>query len=268
MVNPIVTMLAFLTGVLVFLLPSLLAASLPIKWRTKVGRFYFDLARRSYGHMAIVRRRLGGYEIKAMSMHEERPTAEVKLTGGIISSSRTIEFEDPDNRMKRWGKMRTAIVPESVPAVVSPELCEVAHCFDEKKHEDGLVKSASSPDQQGTVDPYIPIPTGARVIDPADVRKLLSKATDPDDIQYSATMTKRRFAEYKSGVGAAEAASALIGFGAGIGGVMGMQYIQQEVISNGGGGGSPSGPTVPIVINAAETLQSVPIADIATMVIP
>lgn len=247
MVDPILAILSLCVGFLAYLLPALVGDLLPTGLQTRLGRVYFDLSKRSYGHCAFVRRQLGGIDIKPMSMHDSRPTAEVTLSGGMIGEDRTIEFGDPDNRIKRWGKKKVAVVPEVIPAAVDPEMSEVGHWIAEKKHNEDL-------ERNGKVDPYVGLSDTARIADPMDVIKITSKSTDTDDIGYVESMTKRRFAKYDDGVGAMEAMSTIFGFGAGVGGVAALMYVNSEVIGGGGGGGGEPTAPIPMAIDIMVTL--------------
>lgn len=254
MVSIVWSVIALSLGALVYLLPPMLGPSLPMGLRQKVGNFYYGHAMRSFRQVAFVRRILGGYELLPISVDDEQKLAQVTLDSGIISSDKKLPFKDPDNRIKRLFSKPVALVIEDVPAAIDAELSEMGYWLRQHETKRGL-------EQNGTINPYVPMSKGLRIIDPLDTLSLVSKDVEPENVETTKQLTEKRFEEYGSNLGMAETVGTLTGFGVGIGAVAAIQYFKQQILDSGGGGGS--GPTTNVPMG-----QIIPAIDVSHIQMP
>lgn len=238
MVSILWGVIALSLGILVYLLPATFAPLLPIDLREKIGDFYYRNAMRSFRQVAIVRRTLGGVELIPISVDDEQKLAKATLSSGMLSDDKKLPFKDPDNRIKRLYQKPAAVVCEAVPAAIDAELAELGYWVRQHATSTGL-------ERDGKINPYVRVTDGLRVVDPVDILGLVTKDVEPENIETATELTKRRFDKYGSKIGAAETVATLMGFGAGVGGVGLLTYLNQKIL-DGGGAGKPTNPLPPV----------------------
>lgn len=247
MVSATTTILAAVLGFLVYVAVPVSAVSAPVEWRKKIGTFYFKLGTRALKQFTLVRRVLSGYDVKPINVDNEQKLLKVTLSSSTLGDDEEYRFADPDNRVMRLFNRPIALAYEKVPAAVDAELSEWGHWAIEKKNEEGLVVEDAGEEK---VDPYVEASDEMRLVDPVDVFALVPNNVDPENIKTTEKLTEKRFEKYGSGVGLKESLRVMIGFAVGMGGVVGVRYVNEEMIDGGGGGPPGSG----IVGN--ETLQA------------
>lgn len=243
MVSLVWSIVAAMLGLLVYIAIPMLAGSLPVQLRQKIGQFYFKLAARSLKQFAFVRRILSGYDVYPIEVDDEQKLMKVTLSSSMVGDDNTYPFKDPDNRIGRLMNKPIALTYELVPAAVDAELSELGHWIGEKANNDGLNHGDMQTDDTVTVDPYVKLENNQRLIDPIDAHELVPNAVDPENVKSAEEKTKKRFEKYGGGPGAAEIMTGLMGFAAGVGAILVLEYFMSEVI--GGGGGSGDLPDVP-----------------------
>lgn len=255
MVSIIWSVISFATGLLGFMLPALIGGSLPVQLRQRVARWYFGMSQSSFRQTALVWRTLGGPELMPVGIDDEQRLAQVTLSSGLISDDNTLPFKDPDDRIHRLQGKPFAVIPELLPAAVDAEVATISHWFREHDRSEGRVEETSGGDIR--VNPYPTMDPSLRLVNPLDSMFLLGgNGVEPSYIETAKQITKQRFEKYGSRIGAAETLGTLMGFGAGVGGVAGIQYLRQNTLAGSGGGGG--GDTLPIppgtVVNDAVPL--------------
>lgn len=250
MVSIMWSVIALSLGLLVYLLPPMLAPMLPMHLREAIGDYYYRQAARSYRQLAIVRRLLSGYELLPIAVDDEQRLAEVTLSSGMVSDDKKLPFKDPDDRISRLYQKPVAVVSEILPAAVDAELAELGHWVTKADDERGLESTREGADgrEQTVVNPYVEVDSGLRVSDPMDVTSLVTKGVEPENVESAKQYTKERFREYGDNVGIVEGLATMTGFAFGIGGVAVLQYVKDRLLSNGGGGtgGGATGWTPPM----------------------
>lgn len=233
-------------AVLVYIGGSMAAMTLPIAYREKIGRFHFKLAARCLKQFTFVRRILSGYDVMPIKVDDEQKLLKVTLSSSLAGSDNEYPFKDPDDRVKRLFNKPVALAFEQVPAAVDAELAEAGHWVGEKETDEGLSHGDPSEGPGGvTIDPFVEMSDGLRLVDPVDVFNIVGNDVDPENVKTAENLTKKRFEKYTSGVGMTEMMTGIIGFGVGMGGVMVLQYVQQNIIQS-GGGGNPQVPSSPL----------------------
>lgn len=245
MVSIVWATVAAMLGILVYIAFPMCAMVLPVELRQKIGTFHFKLAARCLKQFTFVRRVLSGYDIMPIKVDDEQKLLKVTLSSSMTGSDNSYPFKDPDNRIKRLFNKPVALAYEQIPAAVDAELAEHGHWVGEKAREEGLVQGDPYKDPDSvTVDPYYEMDAGLRLIDPVDVFNVVGNDVDPENVKTAENLTKKRFEKYSDGVGMTEMMTGILGFSVGVGAIMVMQYLQQNVISSGGGGSTdlPSSP--------------------------
>jgi len=235
MVSIVWSCIALSTGILIYLIPPALAPTLPTTTQQRIGHFYYRMAARALDQWAFVYRMIGGWDIIKVNVDDERKLAQVTLSSGMISDDKKLPFKDPDNRISRMYNKSMAVVIEDVPAAVDAELAEFGHWLRKHDVEQGLFDG-----QQ--VNPYMRVRDSFRAVNPVDALHLVGKGVEPENVETAKQLTKKRFEQYGSKVGVAETAGTIMGFIAGVAGIGGLQYIQQNLLDSGGS----SEPTSPL----------------------
>lgn len=271
MVSIVWAAIAASSGLLVYLLPPVLAPLLPLDVRERIGLFYYKQSLRSFEQVAFVRRVIGGYELLPIAVDDEQKLAQVTLSSGIVSDDKTMRFSDPDGRIGRLFSKPVALVFEDVPAAIDAEVSELAYWVNQKITDEGLEHTElaeakrdgdfSQHVETSVIDPYVSVATRLRAVDPMDALSLVCKDVDPENIETTKQLTKKRFEKYGQRVGMAETIATAIGFAFGMGGVAAMRYFNQNIMDNAGGGGGPS-PPIPmgqVLPPAVDLLAGVPL---------
>lgn len=240
MVSVIWAMISLSFGFMCYLLVAAAGGMAPVDVQTRIGRFYYSLAMKSFGQVAIVRRLLGSYELLPIGVDDNHKVAEVTLSSGVISDDKKLPFKDPDNRLKRLFAKPLALVVEDIPAAVDAELSEFGYWAREHDISRGILRADGGTKK---IDPYFRMSDGLRIVDPLDSLALVPKAIQPENIETAKQLTKKRFEKYAGRFGVVETAGLILGFAVGAGGVAAMQYIRERVLP-GGGGGAPGLPDV------------------------
>lgn len=237
-------------GLLFYLGLSAIGPAVNITARKRIGEFYFGLAARSFQQVALVRRTLAGYDLLPIGVNDEQKHAQVTLSSGIIGDDKKLPFKDPDNRIKRWQNKPFAVVPEMVPAAVDAELAEIGHYLQRHDEEGGIEKGDK-------IDPYIEASDELRLVDPVDAVYLITKNAQPEYVETAEQFTKERLSKYGSKIGLAETVGVITGYLVGVGGVVGIRYVQTRLLGGGGGGdGVPTDP-LPMQIMPPDALFEV-----------
>jgi len=246
-------------GILVYILIAMLAFVAPITVREQIGKFYLKLGARCLKQFTFVRRVLSGYDVHVIEVDEEQKLLTVTLSSPLLGDDNEYRYQDPDNRVMRLFNKPVSINFELVPAAVDAELAEAGHHVREKKTDEGLWEGdhEENPDDV-VVDPCVEMTDEVRLIDPMDVFNLVANDVDPEDIKTAEKKTLKRFEKYGASFDPVQFVSGAMGFAIGIGGVMALQYFQQEIIK-GGSSGDVSSPEIPIQMGqlALETVVTV-----------
>lgn len=246
MASIMTSLLALSLGFLCYILVAMVAIGLPITLREQIGRFYLKLAARALKQWTFVRRVLSGYDVKRINVDEEQKLLKVTLTSPMLGDDNEYRFEDPDNRIMRLMNKPVALSFELIPAALDAELSEEGYHTGEKATNEGLWDGdhETAPDEV-VVDPFVRMTDDLRLIDPIDVLNLVTNDVDPENIKSAEEKTKQRFSKYGGAVSPMELAGGAMGFIVGMGGILGIQYFQSEILSE-SSGGMPQGPTMPM----------------------
>lgn len=237
MVDVMTAMIAISGGFMTYLAIPMLAMTAPPEVRKQVGSVYFKLAARSLHQFVILRRVLSGYDIYPISVDNEQKLLKSTLEGSTLGDDDEYPFKDPDNRILRLYNKPVALAYEEVPAAIDAELSELGHWTHEKALTSGLFK----PDDEGvggTVDPYVPMQAGLRLIDPIDAYHLVVNNVQPENVKTAEQWTKKRFEKYNAGLSMEETISGILGFFAGVAGMIILEYVNQQILTGDGGGTS------------------------------
>lgn len=268
MVSILWGVIAFSLGLLIYLLPPVLAPLFGVDDRVRIGRYYFAQAMRSFRQVAIVRKLLSGYELLPLDVDDSQRLAKVTLSSGLISDDKELPFRDPANTISRLFQKPIAIVPEHLPAAVDPRLAEWAHWDGEQAVETGVQRQTGTDEKglpQVEVDLSINAKEGLRITDPKSIVNLAGNGIEPENVKTAEEETRARFTKYGSKVGVAETAGMIMGFAIGLGGAAAVEYLNTRVLADGGGGGG--GPTnpIPMTIGAAPPIDATPLFDLVVM---
>lgn len=244
MVSIIWATVSMMAGLMIYIALPMSAMTLPVELRRKIGMAYFKLAARCLKQFTFVRRVLSGYDIYPIKVDDEQKLLKVTLSSSVTGSDNAYPFKDPDNRVKRLLNKPVALAYEKVPAAVDAELAELGYWVGEKGTNEGLIQGDPQKDPGSvTVDPYVEVDDGLRLVDPVDVFNIVPNDVDPENVKTAENLTKKRFEKYGDGVGVTEMMTGILGFSVGAGAIMVMEYINQNIIGNGGGSGDlPSSP--------------------------
>lgn len=248
MVSILWGVIAFSLGLLIYLIPAVVAQTLPVEDRRRVGLYYYKNSLKSYRQVAFVRRQLAGFELLPITVDDEQRLAKVTLSSGLISDDKELPFKDPASCIGRLFNKPIAIVPETIPAAVDAKLSEIGYWRERQILNEGGERKIGE-DEHGNplfeVNPWVKVGTGLRIVDPIDIRSLVAKDVQPENVKTTEEMTKARFREYGQKVGLAETAGLMTGFAFGIGGVAVLSYIRNRIL-DGGGGSTPTNPLPPM----------------------
>lgn len=260
MVSIVTALIAASAGFMIYLAIPVLVTTAPIHIRQRVGTFYLNLAARCLKQFTFVRRVLSGYDIIPINVDDEQKLLKVTLSSSTLGSDSEYRFADPDNRVLRLFNKPVAAAFELVPAAIDAELSEWGHWVREKKIEEGLNRGDYLEEpEEVEYDPYVEASDGHRLVDPIDVYEIVPNDVDSENIKTGEQITKKRYELYNTGLGMKQTMRIMFGFAAGAGGVMAVQYVNEEVLGGGSGG-------APIV--GEETLQLAPmLADAVVMLI-
>lgn len=245
MVSLVSVALAASLGFMIYLAVPFVVMTFPIEVRHKVGTFYFEKAAKCLKQFVFVRRVLSGYDVLPINVDDEQKLLKVTLTSNLTKDDNEYRFQDPDNRIKRLYNKPVALAYEQVPAAIDAEMAELGHWLHEKNVNEGLWSGDMQEPDSVTVDPWLKMKRGLRLVDPLDAYQLVVNDVDAENIKTSEQLTKKRFEKYGSGVSAVQLMSGVLGFFAGIGGMMALKFFNQKVLD--GGGGAPESP-IPVMI--------------------
>lgn len=236
-------LVAFFAGLGAYFLIPLSVTAARVSVREKVGTPYLKMGVRCLKQFSAVRRVLSGYDILPINVDAEQKQLKVTLNSKRLGDDEEYRFNDPDNRIKRLWNKPVTINFELVPAAVDAGLSELGHWVREKRIDTGLYEGDPEEDYENvTVDPYIPVDTGLRLIDPIDVFELTPNDIDPENIKSAEAHTRQRYAEYGSAVSLTDIMSVLMGFGVGMVAMAGAAYVRSRLIGGASGGGGISNP--------------------------
>lgn len=262
MVSVITAILACVFGFMLYVAVPVTAMTAPVHIREKIGTFYLKLGAKSLKQFTFVRRVLSGYDILPISVDNEQKLLKVTLSGSTLSEDDEYRFSDPDNRIGRLFSKPVAIAFELVPAAIDAELAEWGHWIEEKEDNDGLHKDVEGDTR---VDPYIKAESGLRLVDPMSFYASVTNDVDSENIKTAEKITKKRYEKYGSGIDMAQTLRVLIGFGVGAAAVVGMHYVNSEMMD--GSGGGPPGAGVVGSETLTITPDVTPLLDMAVMVL-
>jgi hypothetical protein len=185
--------------------------------------------------------------VKVLTVDEEQKLLTVTLSSPLIGDDTEHRFKDPDNRIMRLMGKPVALNFELVPAAVDAELAEKGYHTKQKKINEGLWDGDHTEAPEDVqADPFVKMGDGLRLIDPIDVYEVVTNDIDPEDITTAEEKTKERYSKYGNAVSPMQVISGAMGFVTGIGGVLGIQYFQSEILT--GSSGTPSGPEFPMTL--------------------
>jgi len=229
---------AFFAGLGVYFLFPLTAISARVSIRQRVGKPYLKMGVRLLKQFSFVRRVLSGYDVLPIDVDAEQKQLKVTLDSKTLGDDQEFPFNDPDNRIKRLWNKPVSTNFELIPAAVDAGLSELGHWVREKRINAGLYDGDPEQDFENvTIDPYILVNTGLRLVDPIDVFELTPNDIDPENIKTAEAHTRQRYAQYGPKIGLTETLAVLMGFGTAGGSMAIAAYIQQRILRGGGGGG-------------------------------
>jgi len=227
--------IAFSLGLLLYLGLPVAVANRAAPVRNSIAQVYWGLAARSFGRVALVRRKVGGYELHTVETDEAKGAGKVTLESPMLGSDSVLHFGDPDNRMHRWKQKPMVLLHESVPGAVDLELAEVGHSWREHVRDGRhLIEDA--------VNPFFEVAASNRLASLDDVIPLVTHGSEPRDPGTMEDWTKKAFEKYRDNVGATELLITFMGFGIGLGGVILLVYVQTKLLD----GATDPGVSVPI----------------------
>lgn len=250
MVNFVVALLSLVAGLLLYGGAAFVAPILPIDYQNKIGQFYSKYAMKSYRKAVIVQRLVGGYELLPYQVDDEKKQARVTLSSGLASSDNVLPFKDPADSVHRLYKKPVTTVYEGVPAAVDPEICEWAEATVEHAEQGGF---------EGDPDLEVKVDQDMQVVEPSSIARINPNSVEPEWIESCEEMTEHRFTKYNDGIGATEALATFTGFAIGIGGVVALRYLTQNVLDGEGGGGGGGGisESIPLVLDPTPLVDTV-----------
>jgi hypothetical protein len=145
------------------------------------------------------------------------------------------------------------LLHELVPGVVDAELAELGYWW--RRHvQDGKHDAAAGGDEETpALNPHFEVDDGTRIVNLDDVMPLMLHGSEPKDPGAMEDYTRKRFEKYSSNVGAAEIITTFTGFAIGVGAIMAMQYVQNEII---GGSGTGNVSVAPIIQTTTDLVVS------------
>jgi len=241
MVNFIYAILTACLGFLAYLLIAFVGSVGTAGLRHRIAHYYWGLATRAMGKIAIVRRSVGSYSLMKLKVDDEKGAGKVVLDDSLLGDSKGLYFDDPDNRIDRVKSKPVAVLQEDVPGVVDPELAELGYHW-RNHYSDGKHRAGEDGEQ---VNPYFDVDGRTRLVNIDDVKPLILNGSEPTDAGTIEDFTEKRFEKYGGGVGATEVLSALTGFGTGLIGMAVVAYVRDDVLD---GGVSTPGDPAPVFL--------------------
>jgi len=241
MVSIIYAVLSACLGLLAYLLIAFVGGLGTVGLRHRVAHWYWSMAARVMGKIAIVRRSVGSYSLMKLKVDDEKGAGKVVLDDSLLGDSKGLYFDDPDNRIDRVKSKPVAVLHEDVPGVVDPELAELGYHW-RNHYSDGKHRAGEDGEQ---VNPYFAVDGQTRLVNIDDVKPLILHGSEPTDAGTIEDFTRKRFEKYRDNVGATEMLSALTGFGAGIIGMATVAYVRDSLLD---GGVSNPGNPVPVFL--------------------
>lgn len=268
MVSAVWALIAASSGLLCYLAIPALAPSLPIEYQTKIARHCWSNSSRAIGRPALVRRRIGGYSLMEKKIDDEKGAGKVVLDDSLLGDSKELHFDDHDNRTGHWNRKPMVVLHERLDGVIDAELSDVGYHL--RQH----VSEGKMRTDDGAVNPYIEMTNGPRVVNPDEALAVVSNDAEPTDPGTMEDFKIHALSKYRDEVGAAEVASAMLSFAAGVGGVALLAYVQNRLLETGGGGGGGDEPTQPVRVDMIGTVDLEPtiqaaghIADAAVIIL-
>lgn len=248
MVSLMTAAIAASLGFMIYLLVPVVAGTMDIHTKLRVGTAYYKMQARGLRQFTYLRRVLSGYDLIPIRVDAEKKLLKLTLDSKIARGKDEYPFNDPDNRIKRLFNKPVALAFELVPAAIDAELAEEGHWLREKREEEGLwTGDFDDPDSDVEVDPYFRMPDHLHLVDPIDAFNLIPNDVDPENVKSAVEWTKQRFSKYGSRVGISEAIGTILGFLAGAGAVVGMRYVNHQLL-DGAAGGGVSGPVIDVPV--------------------
>lgn len=235
MIDPFSAMLALTGGFAVYAVIAAAAMGARPGLRNTIGSHYLKMAMRTLGQAALVRRQMG-YDLLPLEYDDEQKLMTVTLSSSSIpgKSANKHRFKDPDGRAKRLWQKPFVVTDELIPAALDAEISELGYWLSQKRVEEGLVRGEK-------VDPWLTVKNELRLADPRDALTMVANGVQPERIKTVEQITKKRFEKYGSRVNLEQTLRVVIGFAAGAGMVIGMNYFTTEIMD---GSSSVSGPVI------------------------
>lgn len=228
---------SFSGGLLAYMGWFLIAPALPISYRLKLGRFYFWLATTALWRPKIVRRLLGGYSITSSSYDADKQGEKLSLDGTDY------HIDDPENKVSRLLNKHFGLVLEHTDMMVDAELAELGEHHHDHVEQGHAISEVHETGATYEVNPYFQVPKDGQLCDPVNAMRLIPRDADPDNASTAEDYTASAFSKYKDRIGATEAMSVILGFGAAFFLVaISFRYLLKGSGGGGGGGGSVTIP--------------------------
>lgn len=210
-------------GVIVFFLAPIVASGLRASWGDSMAQRYYRLGMALLGRGLLIKRKHGGYWLKASSFDSKHGKEKTKISG------ETKHFEDPENLMSRLYGWPFAIAHEKSETITDARYSEVGEVFRDWKRK-GI---ATYDDGNETyVNGYVPVASDeTRLVNPDHALALASGDADPGTTDWATEITKQLLQPFKDANYLDWITGLMVA-----GGAWGMCWAAYQVLGSTGGG--------------------------------
>lgn len=188
----------------------------------RIANWYLQLGMSLLGRALLIKRKHGGYYLKASSYDAKHGKEKTVING------ETKHFDDPANVMSRLFGWPFALAHEESGSIISPRLAEIGHEVKRRARKGELLVEQDSTYVNG----YVPLGDDNTLVDPDDALALMPGNANPGTTDWAIEVTKQSLSPFHD-ANIMDYATGLIVAGA----MWGLCWAGYQVVGDSGGGG-------------------------------
>lgn len=170
-------------GTILFFIAPIAAGAIREDWGDAMAQRYYQLGMALLGRGLLIKRKHGGYWLKASSFDAKHGKEKTRISG------ETKHFEDPENLMSRLYGWPFAIAHEKSETITDARYAEVGEVFRDWKRKG---KSTLERGDDVYVNGYIPVASSeTRLVNPDHSLALASGDAEPGTTDWAIEVTKQ-----------------------------------------------------------------------------